>query len=68
MWITDLQNILKTMPYDYYSSCCFNKIIAGYKTIILETDTFSLICYTDTGKWVKVYPDTWKNPEHKEEL
>lgn len=68
MWLTDLHSILKTLPNNYYSSCCFNKIIAGYKTIVFETDTFSLVYHMDTGKWVKTYPDTWKNPEHKEEL
>ena len=68
MWLSDLVKILKTLPNKYWDSYTYKAIKAGYKTIVLETETFSLVCYLDTGKWEKHYNNDWRNKNGKEIL
>ena len=62
MWLSDLVKTLKTLPNKYWDLYTYKAIKVGYRTIALETDTFTLVYYFDIKEWKKF----WRNKNGKE--
>lgn len=71
MWLSDYKEAIEAMEA-VFGDCCFEQIKCSFdgERIIFCTDNLDnlerYIYYRKTGKIIKAFNDTWRNPDHIE--
>lgn len=68
MWLSDYVEAIKVMQ-EVFGDTCFMSICSSYdgSAIIFKEEMQSdesYVYYRKTGRIIKTYKDTWRNPEH----